>query len=112
MKYARMGDTGLIVSRVSLGTMTFGSGKTGKYAALASVGEKEAAKLVALALDAGVNSFNSAATYSGGESEIYLGKALGGRRANVVVTTKAGFETRSSTAAFPGAASSRPPRIV
>ncbi len=105
MQYARLGDTGLVVSRLSLGTMTFGSGKAGKYTALSTIDQKQANELVARALDAGINSFNSAATYSGGESEEYLGRALGSRRADAVITTKVGF--RSNDAVTDGGLSHR-----
>lgn len=104
VKYARMGDTGLIVSRLSLGTMTFGTGQAGQ-ARLGVVEQDQATALVDRALDAGINSFNSASTYGSGQSEEILGKALGKRRHDAVITTKVGF--RSGKAVTDGGLSAR-----
>ena len=84
MRYARLGNSGLVVSRLALGTMTFGS----KYGAVAKVGQDAANQMVARALDAGINLFDTADQYSGGQSEEVLGKALGRRRGDVVVATR------------------------
>lgn len=73
-----MGQSGLKVSEICLGTMTFGHGTD----------ETEAKRMVDLAFDAGVNFFDTANSYSAGESEILLGKALKGRRRDAVVATK------------------------
>ena len=73
-----MGRSGLKVSEICLGTMTFGHG-----ADLA-----EAKRMVDLSLDAGVNFFDTADSYGNGESEVFLGQALEGRRRDVVVATK------------------------
>ncbi len=89
MQYARLGDTGLIVSRLAFGSMTFGSA-TGPFAAVSKVDQAGANDLVARAIDGGVNFFNSADVYAGGESERILGKALGARRKDVVIATKVG----------------------
>ncbi|HEU4617203.1 MAG TPA: aldo/keto reductase [Gammaproteobacteria bacterium] len=89
MKYARLGHSGLIVSRLALGSMTFGSG-AGPFASVSKVGQAAANDLVARALDGGINFFNSADVYAGGESERMLGKALGKRRNDVVIATKVG----------------------
>ena len=78
MEYRRMGRTGLKVSEVCLGTMTFGHG----------TGEKESGRIVDAAIDAGVNFFDTANSYGEGESEVLLGKALEGRRDDAVVATK------------------------
>ncbi len=78
MHYRRMGNTGLKVSEVCLGTMTFGHGTD----------EAESKKIVDLAFDAGINFFDTANTYGDGDSEILLGKALKGRRRDAVVATK------------------------
>ncbi len=78
MEYRRMGRSGLKVSSICLGTMTFGHGTD----------EAEAKRIVDLAFDAGVNFFDTANSYSGGESEILLGKALAGRRREAIVATK------------------------
>jgi aryl-alcohol dehydrogenase-like predicted oxidoreductase len=89
MQYARLGETGLIVSRLALGSMTFGSG-AGIFASVAKVDQKGANDLVARAIDRGINFFNSADVYAGGESERILGKAIGGKRQGVVIATKVG----------------------
>ena len=78
MEYRRMGRTGLKVSELCLGTMTFGHG----------TGEKEAREMVERCFDAGINFFDTADAYGDGESEVLLGKALKGRRREAVVATK------------------------
>ena len=91
MKYARLGDTGLVVSKLALGTMTFGELRDRPYAAaLYKLDQAGADRLVAQALEAGVNHFNSADIYAAGQSETMLGKALGARRHEVVISTKVG----------------------
>lgn len=89
MLYSRLGDSGLIVSRLSLGTMTFTRG--GGIAAIAKSDLKDAAALVDRALDAGINFFDTADVYSDFESEEMLGKIVAGRRDDVVLATKAGW---------------------
>jgi len=78
VEYRRMGRSGLKVSSICLGTMTFGHGTD----------EAEAKRIVDLAFDAGINFFDTANSYGGGESEILLGKALTGRRREAIVATK------------------------
>jgi aryl-alcohol dehydrogenase-like predicted oxidoreductase len=73
-----MGRSGLKVSELCLGTMTFGH----------STDEAEARRMVDLALESGVNFFDTADSYGAGQSEIILGKTLKGRRRDVVVATK------------------------
>jgi aryl-alcohol dehydrogenase-like predicted oxidoreductase len=90
MQYARLGDTGLIVSRLSFGSMTFGTGGAGPFASVYKVDQSTANDLVARAIDGGINFFNSADVYAGGESERILGKAIGAKRHNVVIATKLG----------------------
>jgi aryl-alcohol dehydrogenase-like predicted oxidoreductase len=91
MQYARLGQTGLVVSKLALGTMTFGTGgDRPATAAIYKLDQAGADRLVAEALDAGINHFNSADIYSSGESETMLGKALGARRDEVVISTKVG----------------------
>ncbi len=92
MKYAKLGDTGLVVSRLSLGSMTFGSGQ-GAMGGIWKTPQKDADAIVGRALDAGVNFFDSADGYAGGESEEMLGKALGAKRIEVAICTKGGFRT-------------------
>lgn len=89
MQYTRLGQTGLVVSKLSLGAMTFGEPNP-LFAEVAKVRQPQADALVARAMDAGVNFFNTADMYSFGESEQMLGHALGGRRHQAVIATKAG----------------------
>ena len=78
MEYRRLGQCGLKVSEICLGTMTFGHG-----ADLA-----EAGRMVDLAFEAGINFFDTANTYGNSQSEVFLGEALKGRRPEAVVATK------------------------
>ena len=88
MRYARLGNSGLIVSRIAFGAMTMGSGAN---RALARIGDSDAGRLVGRAMDAGVNFFDTADVYHAGESERMLGAALAGRRHEAVVATKVGM---------------------
>lgn len=92
MQYARLGNTGLIVSRFAFGAMTFGEG-TGMFASISKVGPALADEMVGKTLDAGINHFNTADGYTAGQSEQILGKALGARRKDVVISTKVGFRS-------------------
>lgn len=92
MLYSRLDNTGLLVSRLAFGGMTFGAAE-GPMSAVAKVDQQGANQLVAKALDAGVNFFNTADAYSGGQSEQILCEALGARRKDVIIATKAGFRT-------------------
>ncbi|VVT04694.1 Uncharacterized oxidoreductase YajO [Sphingomonas sp. EC-HK361] len=91
MLYSKLGTTGLIVSRLALGTMTFGAGSGN--AAIARTREADAAAIVDRALDAGINFIDTADVYAGGESEEIVGRILGKRRDEVVLATKAGWRT-------------------
>ncbi len=90
MKYARMGDSGLLVSRLSLGAMTFTLGSK-RVAAVCKVDEKLAREMIAVALDHGINFMDTADAYSDSESEVIVGRALKGRRDDVIISTKYGF---------------------
>ena len=92
MKYIRMGDSGLVVSRLSFGAMTFTLGNK-SMESIYKVGEEGARNMVAAALDKGVNFFDTADGYASGESEILLGRVLKERREEVVISTKYGFRT-------------------
>ena len=92
MQYQLLGQTGLIVSRLAFGAMTFTAGNK-DIGAVFKVGAKLAEELVGKALDAGVNFFDTADGYAGGESEQLLGAALKARRQEVVIATKVGFRT-------------------
>ncbi len=89
MQYARLGDTGLVVSRMAFGAMTFGSGE-GAFGSVYKVDDAGADALVGRALEAGVNFFNTADAYAEGRSEEMLGRALGTRRRDFVIATKVG----------------------
>src|SRR5690348_5207957 len=93
MQYNMLGDTGLIVSRLAFGAMTFGSAKGTPFAEISKVDQKLANELIARSLDAGVNHFNTADVYTAGQSEEFLGKALGDRRKDVVISTKVAFRS-------------------
>jgi aryl-alcohol dehydrogenase-like predicted oxidoreductase len=90
MQYSRLGETGLVVSRLALGSMTFGSSTNPTFASVYKVDQAGADALVGRALDAGVNLFNSADVYADGDSERMLGRAIGARRQEVVIATKVG----------------------
>jgi aryl-alcohol dehydrogenase-like predicted oxidoreductase len=90
MEYKALGNTGLLVSRLCLGTMTFGPGQ-GHFKFVGNLDQKGAAELVKEAWDAGVNFFDTADVYSDGESEKILGqsfKNLAVDRKDVVIATK------------------------
>ena len=87
MQFEQLGNTGVFVSRLCLGAMTFG-GAGGIYEAIGGLHQKETDALVAQSLEAEVNFFDTANVYSGGESETMLGKALGNRRKDVLIATK------------------------
>ncbi len=78
MEYRNLGKSGLKVSELCLGTMTFGN----------RTDENEARHIVDLAFNAGVNFFDTADGYANGESEKILGRALQGRRHHAVIATK------------------------
>jgi aryl-alcohol dehydrogenase-like predicted oxidoreductase len=92
MENARLGQTGLVVSRLAFGAMTFSSGNK-DIAAIYKVGTALADELVGASVDAGVNFFDTADAYAQGESETLLGAALKPRRSDVVLATKVGFRT-------------------
>jgi aryl-alcohol dehydrogenase-like predicted oxidoreductase len=94
MQYVRLGNSGLIVSRLALGVMTFGSGSgSDPRSAVWKTGQQDADSLVGRALDAGINFFDVADMYANGQSEEMLAKALGKRRNDVVISTKIGFRS-------------------
>ena len=90
MRYNRLGQTGLFVSELCLGTMTFG-GEGETWSRIAEVQREGADALVRTALDAGINFIDTANVYSGGQSEEILGQSLrnlGVARDEVVIATK------------------------
>ena len=89
MKHKPLGRSGLFVSEICLGTMTFGG--AGFWRVVGALGEQEVDRIVGAALDAGVNFIDTANVYSEGESEALLGKALARLarpRDTLVVATK------------------------
>ncbi|MFC1899781.1 aldo/keto reductase [Chloroflexota bacterium] len=86
MKMNFLGNTGLKVSELCLGTMTFGG--RGRYKGVGEVNLEEAKTMVGMSLNAGVNFFDTADVYSRGLSEEILGKALGSHRKDVIIATK------------------------
>jgi aryl-alcohol dehydrogenase-like predicted oxidoreductase len=88
-----LGNTGIKVSELCFGTMTFGGRGTWKI--VGELQQKEADILVGMALDAGVNFFDTADIYSEGVSEQMLGKTLGSKRKDVIVATKVRGRTGS-----------------
>src|SRR5919112_6276715 len=87
MEHRQLGHSGLRVSVLTLGTMTFGG--AGRFANVGSTDVEGARRHVDMCLDAGVNLFDTADVYSDGLSEEILGQALAGRRDRVLVATKA-----------------------
>ncbi|WP_026702896.1 aldo/keto reductase [Salibacterium aidingense] len=83
MKYNRLGNTGLKVSALSFGTMTFGDDWN-----IGFEDQKRADQMVDMAIDAGINLFDTADVYSYGVSEEMLGKAVKNRRQNLILATK------------------------
>ncbi|HEY50323.1 MAG TPA: aldo/keto reductase [Dehalococcoidia bacterium] len=80
MKYRKLGRTGLMVSEICLGTMTFGN----------QIDEAASAQLIRWSLDAGINFIDTADQYVDGRTEEIVGKALKGKRHSVVLATKVG----------------------
>lgn len=81
MKYELLGNSGLEVSIVSLGTNNFG----------AQVAEKDSISIINKAIDQGINSIDTANQYTSGRSEQIIGKAIEGRRDDIVLATKGGW---------------------
>ncbi len=86
MKYSSLGRTGVKVSRIALGGMSYGSEVSWM------VREPEAIKIINKAIDLGINFIDTADVYSEGESERIIGKAIKGRRDDIILATKVGLE--------------------
>ena len=99
MKYRYLGSTGLSVSELCFGAMTFGEkgaflGAPGRnWSEFGVVSEQTAYDLVYKALDAGINFFDTADCYKNGQGEELLGNALKGRRQQVIIGTKGRWQT-------------------
>ena len=84
MKYRRLANTGVYISELCLGAMTFGA----EWEIIGALRQKEADALVNRSINAGVNFFDTADVYSTGDSEEILGRALATKRRDVVIATK------------------------
>jgi aryl-alcohol dehydrogenase-like predicted oxidoreductase len=87
VEYKQLGNTGVFVSRICLGTMTF-SGVGTFFQTIGGLAQHDVNTLVENSLDAGVNFIDTANAYAAGESETMLGTALGQRRKDVVLASK------------------------
>ena len=86
MKYNQLGNSGILVSELCMGTMSFGS--SGYWSVVGSLGYEDSKRLVDIAIDSGINYFDSADVYSHGQSEDILGKAVKDKRKDVIIATK------------------------
>ena len=75
MEYAMLGNTGLLVSKLCFGTMTFGDGR-GYFKAIGAVGQAGADELVKTSIDGGINFFDTADNYTEGENSSTVDKVL------------------------------------
>jgi aryl-alcohol dehydrogenase-like predicted oxidoreductase len=87
MQYRELSNTGLLVSELCQGAMTFG-GKDGIWGMIGNLDQREVDELVGASIDSGINFFDTANVYAFGESEKLLGKALSSRRRDVIIATK------------------------
>lgn len=91
MEYRNLGNSGLKVPVLSLGTGTFG-GTNEFFQRWGQTDVKEASRLIDICIERGINFFDTANVYSLGDSEIVLGKALKGKRDKTIISTKATFQ--------------------
>ncbi|HEV2226141.1 MAG TPA: aldo/keto reductase [Nitrososphaerales archaeon] len=91
MKYTTLGSTDLKVSRLCIGCMSFGGPDAEGYEW--SLGYEDSKRVIDRAIDLGINFFDTADVYSNGKSEQIVGRALHGRRSQVVLATKVGLPT-------------------
>jgi len=99
MKLNPLGRTGLFVSELCLGTMTFGGGDDGMWGKIGRLQQGDAERIVGNAIDAGINFIDTADVYAGGRSEEITGQALKNlkvARESVVVATKVFGETAAT----------------
>src|ERR1700688_2682875 len=92
MEFRQLGQSGLKVPVLSLGTGTFGGGSE-FFKAWGSSDVAEATRIVDVCLEAGLTMFDSADVYSAGAAEEILGQAIKGRLDKVLISTKGGFRT-------------------
>ena len=86
MEYRQLGRSGLRISALTMGTMTFGG--EGVFGNVGNTGVEEARRQIDLCLEAGVNTIDTADVYSAGRAEEIVGAAIAGRRDDVVLATK------------------------
>lgn len=91
MQYRQLGRSGLKISALNFGSVTFGG--QGDFASTGNVDVSEATRMVDLCVEHGVNMFDTADAYSGGEAEEILGHVLKGRSRELLVTSKVRFPT-------------------
>ena len=95
MDYLPLGNTGLYVSRLCFGAMTFGEPHQKEQAWIGNEGQESADRMVATSLDAGINFFDTSNAYGHGNSERMLGNALAGKREDAIIATKVYFPSSS-----------------
>jgi len=100
MEYRELGRTGVFVSAVSLGTMTFGGKASPIWSTVGALSQEESQRLVDTALESGVNLFSTADAYGDGDAEEILGRALGSRREDVLVSSKVAMRVGSGPNEF------------
>lgn len=91
MRYTTLGSTGLKVSRLCVGCMSFGGPDAEGFEW--TLGYDDSKRIIDRAVDVGINFFDTADVYSNGKSEQIVGKALQGRRNQIVLATKVGLPT-------------------
>jgi aryl-alcohol dehydrogenase (NADP+) len=108
MKYVKLGNTGLEVSRICLGCMSFGDPQRGGHPW--SLDEQTSRTFMKAAIDAGINFFDTANVYSAGSSEEFVGRALAdfGNRDEIVLATKVNGPMRQGPNASPSWPNSTP----
>src|SRR6202042_3797289 len=104
MEFRQLGRSGLRISTLTLGTMTFVGG--GGNSPLASTDLDGAKRQIGMALDAGVNLIDTADIYSAGVSEEIVGQAIKGKRDDLLLSSKVRMKTGRTTRACPGTTSS------
>jgi 1-deoxyxylulose-5-phosphate synthase len=88
MKYSKLGNSNLNVSRICMGCMGFGNATTGQH--IWTLDEEQSREIIKRGLELGVNFYDTAIAYQNGSSEKFVGKALKdyAKRENVIVATK------------------------
>ncbi|MCB1193622.1 MAG: aldo/keto reductase [Leptospiraceae bacterium] len=95
MKYKQLGNSGLVVSELAFGTMTFGAGDF--YGLKFTIDQSTANRMISKCIESGINLFDTADMYCNGVSEEILGKSLGSKRKEILIATKVGFRAGTPT---------------